>query len=388
MAKKKVKVGLVGYMFMGKAHSVGYRDVAFAFPDVKAEPIMKEISGLVQAEAEHYAKQYGWERASEGYKRVVEAKDIDVVDISTGNDTHKEIALAAAQNGKHIFCEKPMALSVTECEEMIKAVEKAGVIHMIDFNYRSVPAIALAKKMIERGAIGTPYHFRAVYLQDWIIDPEFPLVWRLQKDKAGSGAHGDLNAHIIDLARHLCGEFDSVCGMMKTFIKKRPLLASHVGGLTAHGSKEMGDVTVDDATLFLAKFRNGAIGTFEATRFAAGNRNGNRFEINGSDGSIRFNLERMNELEYFNRKDKEGSQGWKNILVTDGVHPYLKGWWPAGHIIGWQHTFVHQVYNLMNGIATGKNPVPDFYDGLKCQAVLEAVEKSAETERWVKIMIG
>ena len=388
MAEKKVNVGLVGYMFMGKAHSVGYRDVAFAYPDVKAKPVMKEICGLVKSEAEQYAKQYGWERASEGYQHVVEAKDIDVVDISTGNDTHKEIALAAAKNGKHIFCEKPMALNVAECEEMIKAVENAGVLHMIDFNYRSVPAVALAKQMIDKGMIGTPYHFRAVYLQDWIVDPEFPLVWRLQKEKAGSGAHGDLNAHIIDLARFLCGEFDSVCGMMKTFIKKRPLLASHTGGLTAHGSKEMGDVTVDDATLFLAKFKNGAVGTFEATRFASGNRNGNKFELNGSDGSIRFNLERMNEIEYFSRKDEEGNQGWKTILVTDGVHPYMKGWWPAGHIIGWQHTFVHQVYNLMNGIATGKNPVPDFYDGLKCQVVLEAVEKSAETEKWVKIMTG
>ena len=385
MAKKKVRVGMVGYMFMGKAHSVGYRDCAFAFPDVKAEPVMKEISGLVKAEAEQYAKQYGWERASEGYKHLVEAGDIDVVDICTGNDTHKEICLAAAKNGKHVFSEKPLAMNVAECKQMIKAVEQAGVLHMVDFNYRSVPAVALAKQMVDKGAIGTPYHFRAVYLQDWIVDPEFPLVWRLKKELAGSGAHGDLNAHIIDLARLLCGEFGSVCGMMKTFIKKRPVLAEHVGGLTAKGSKKMGEVTVDDATLFLAKFRNGAVGTFEATRFATGNRNGNRFEINGSDGSIRFNLERMNELEYFNGKDREGNQGWKTILVTDGVHPYLKGWWPAGHIIGWQHTFVHQVYNLMNGIATKKNPVPDFYDGLKCQTVLEAVEKSVESEQWVSV---
>ena len=385
MAKKKVNVGLVGYMFMGKAHSVGYRDVAFAFPDVKAEPVMKEISGLVRAEAEQYAKQYGWQRAGEGYKHVVEAKDIDLVDISTGNDTHKEIALAAARNGKHIFCEKPMAMNVAECMEMIKAVEKAGVLHMIDFNYRAVPAVALARQMVEKGMIGAPYHFRAVYLQDWIVDPEFPLVWRLQKDKAGSGAHGDLNAHIIDLARFLCGEFESVCGLMKTFIKKRPLLSAQIGGLSAKGSKQMGEVTVDDATLFLARFENGAVGTFEATRFATGNRNGNRFELNGSDGSIRFNLERMNELEYFSRKDKDAHQGWKTILVTDPPHPYLKGWWPAGHIIGWQHTFVHQIYNLMNGIATGKNPTPNFYDGLKCQTVLEAVEKSAETGQWVKL---
>nr|MBP6964608.1 Gfo/Idh/MocA family oxidoreductase [Armatimonadota bacterium] len=333
-----------------------------------------------------FADQYGWERSSEGYKRVVEADDIDLVDISTGNDTHREIALAAAANGKHVFCEKPMALSVAECREMIKAVEKAGIIHMINFNYRTVPAVTLARQMIEKGMIGTPYHFRAVYLQDWIMDPDFPLVWRLQKDKAGSGAHGDLNAHIIDMGRWLCGEFDSVCGMMKTFIKKRPLLSANVVGLAgAKGSGKMGDVTVDDATLFMARFKNGAIGTFEATRFAGGNKNGVHFEMNGSEGSIRFNIERYNELEYFSRKDKDGQQGWKTILVTEGSHPYLKGWWPAGHIIGWQQTFVHQVYNLMNGIAAGKNPSPNFYDGLKCQAVLESVEKSAETESWVKI---
>ena len=387
MATKQINVGLVGYLFMGKAHSVGYRDCAFAFPDVKAEPVMKEICGLVGSEAEHYARQYGWERASEGYKHVVEADDIDMVDIATGNDTHKEVCLAAAKNGKHIFCEKPMAMNVAECKEMIRAVEKAGVIAMVDFNYRRVPAVELARQLVEKGVIGTPYHFRAIYLQDWIIDPDFPLVWRLQKDKAGSGSHGDLNAHTIDLARYLCGDIESVNGLMKTFIKKRPLLSKDAGpGLSkGKGAKEMGEVTVDDATLFMARFKNGAVGTFEATRFAAGNRNGVHFEINGSDGSIRFNMERLNELEYFSRKDKEGVQGWKTILVTDGVHPFLKGWWPAGHIIGWQQTFVHQIYTLMNGLATGKNPTPDFYDGLKCQAVLEAVEESASSEQWVKV---
>ena len=386
MAEKKVNVGLVGYMFMGKAHSVGYRDCAFAFPDVKAEPVMKEICGLVGAEAEKYARQYGWERSSEGYERVITADDIHLVDISTGNDTHREITVAAAKNGKHVFCEKPMALNVAECREMIEAVEKAGVVHMIDFNYRAIPAVALARKMVEDGMIGAPYHFRAVYLQDWIMDPEFPLVWRLQKDKAGSGAHGDLNAHIIDLGRFLCGEFDSVCGMMKTFIAKRPLLSANVVGLAgATGSGEMGDVTVDDATMFMTKFKNGAIGTFEATRFAGGNKNGIHLELNGSEGSIRFDLERFNEVQYFSRRDKDEYQGWKTILVTEGSHPYLKGWWPAGHIIGWQQTFVHQVYNLMNGIADGSNPSPNFYVGLKGQAVLEAVEKSAETESWVAV---
>ena len=234
--------------------------------------------------------------------------------------------------------------------------------------------------------IGVPYHFRAVYLQDWIVDPQFPLVWRLQQNKAGSGAHGDLNAHIIDLGRYLCGEFDSVCGFMKTFIKKRPLLAEHGGGLSASGGQGIGEVTVDDATIFMAKFANGAIGTFEATRFAAGNANRAKFEINGSEGSIRFNVERMNELEYFNRKDAAAYQGWRTILVTDAAnHPYISGWFPAGHIIGWQATFVHQIYVLMNGIADGVSPTPNFYDGMKCQAVLEAVEKSAESGKWESV---
>ena len=382
---EKINVGMVGAAFMGKAHSVGYRDVAFAFPDVNAVPVMKEIAAITQAEADAARAVFGWERASEGYEKVVNAEDIQLIDICTGNNTHREIAVAAAKAGKHILCEKPMAMSVAECKEMIKAVEKAGVVHMVDFNYRRVPAVELARQMVEKGMVGTPYHWRAVYLQDWIMDPEFPLVWRLKKELAGSGAHGDLNAHIIDLARYLVGEFDSVCGMMKTFIKKRPELAAATAGLGAKAAKKMGEVTVDDATLFLAKFANGAVGTFEATRFAGGNRNGNRFEINGSEGSIRFNLERMNELEYYSRREQAGQQGWKTILVTDPPHPFIRGWWPGGHIIGWQHTFVHQVYTLMNGIAAKKSPAPNFYDGLKCQAVLEAVETSAETEKWVEV---
>ena len=384
--KKQVNVGMVGYLFMGKAHSIGYRDCAFAFPDVKAQPVMKEICGLVKSEAEKYAKQYGWERASEAYKNVVEADDIDLVDIGVGNDMHKEIAIAAASNGKHILCEKPMAMSVAECKDMVEAVEKAGVVAMINFNYRRIPAVELARVMVENGMIGTPYHFRSVYLQDWIIDPDFPLVWRLQKDKAGTGAHGDLNAHIIDMARYLCGDFESVSGLMKTFIEKRPLPQGEGAGLAkSEGAREYGEVTVDDATMFMAKFKNGAIGTFEASRFGGGHKNGLRFEINGSEGSIRFNIERLNELEYYNRKEDNRFQGWKTILATEPTHPFVRGWWPAGHVLGWQQTFVHQIYLLMNGIATGENPSPSFYDGLKCQAVLEAVEKSADTGVWVDV---
>ena len=379
-----INVGQIGHLFMGKAHSHGYRDVAMFFPDVALKPVMKMVVGLEDS-VKDAAAQYGWQEWGHDYKALIARDDIEVVDISTGNNTHCEMAVAAAQAGKHIFCEKPMAMNVAECKQMIAAVEKAGVKHMVDFNYRAVPAVALAKKMIDDGLIGKIYHWRAVYLQDWIMDPDFPLVWRLRKDLAGSGPHGDLNAHLVDLARLLVGEITDVVGLMETFIKKRPLLGEAVGGLEATRQKEMGDVTVEDAALFLARFDNGAVGSFEATRFAGGRRNGNRFEINGSKGSIAFNLERMNELEYYSREDPNYAQGFRTIIVGEGVHPYMAAWWPPGHIIGWQHTFVHQVYNFMNAIGRNQPATPSFYDGLACQQILEAVEKSVEVGRWVKV---
>ncbi len=257
--------------------------------------------------------------------------------------------------------------------------------HMVAFNYRRVPAIGLAKQLIESGKLGKIYHYRATYLQDWIVDPEFPLVWRLQKDKAGSGPHGDLNAHITDLAHYLVGDIDKVIGMSETFIKKRPLEEGPVGLLSAKSGREYGEVTVDDATLFLAKFKGGALGSFEATRFATGRRNFERIEINGSKGSLVFNFERMNELEYYSKEDDPNEQGFKTILVTEPTHPYIKAWWPPGHTIGYEHTFIHEVYDLMQAIAGDEMPSPDFKDGVKCQAVLEAVEKSIAEERWVGI---
>jgi predicted dehydrogenase len=259
---------------------------------------------------------------------------------------------------------------------------------MVAYNYRRVPAVALAKKLIEEGRIGDIYHWRAVYLQDWIMDPDFPLVWRLQKEKAGSGPHGDLNAHIIDLARYLVGDISEVSGMQETFIKERPIAEEIDAALGAStgGSSQMGQVTVDDTTLFLARFENGAVGTFEATRFAGGRRNGNRFEINGSKGSIAFNLEKMNELQYYNREDEDHIQGFREIIVNEGVHPYMDHWWPPGHIIGWEHTFIHEVYDLMQAIGgADDNLHPDFDEGVKDQAVLEAVSISAENKSWIKV---
>jgi len=382
---KTVNVGLIGYKFMGKAHSQGFRDVPFYFADVKAVPVMKVICGRDEEGVSQAQKQFGWESYETDWRRVVERDDIQLIDISTGNNVHAEMAIAAAEKGKHIFCEKPLAMNVREARAMVEAVKKAGVINMVNFNYRAVPAIRFAKQLIEEGLIGRVFHWRAFYLQDWIIDPGFPLVWRLQGDVAGSGSHGDLAAHSIDLAHYLVGEIDEVVGLQETFIKQRPKLARTTGGLSAAAAEEMGEVTVDDASLFLVRFKNGAVGSFEATRFAAGHRNGNMWEINGEKGSLRFNVERMNELEYYDHTQPGDRQGFRVIQTTESSHPWMSAWWPPAHIIGWGQTFTHQIYELMNGIADGVNPHPDFEDGLKCQMVLEAVTKSAQERRWVKV---
>jgi len=254
---------------------------------------------------------------------------------------------------------------------------------MISFNYRKFPALTFAKKLIDEGKIGRVYHFRAVYLQDWILDPAFPLVWRLDKKIAGSGALGDLCAHIIDMAQYLVGDIDSVSAATETFIKERPLPAAE-GGLSATAGKQKGKVTVDDAVISLARFTNGAIGTFEATRFAMGHKNGGAFEINGSKGSMRFNLERMNELEYLSSKDGD-EEGFKRMLVTNPTHPYMSGWWPPGHMIGWEHSHINQVYHLLDCIANDRMPEPNLYDGLKNQAVLDAMSLSAEDGKWHRV---
>lgn len=385
MAKRKINVGLIGYKFMGKAHSFGFKNASLAFPNIGADPVMKAIVGRDESAVKQAMVDFGWESYETDYKKLIARDDIDVVDIATGNNVHEEMTLAAAQAGKDIFCEKPLAMDVAQAKRMLQAVEKTGVKHMINFNYRTVPAVAFAKKLIDQGMIGKVFHWRSVYLQDWIIDPQFPLVWRLDASVAGSGSLGDLCAHSIDLANWLVGDIDEVSSNLTTFVKKRPKLAATTGGLSAKGGSEMGDVTVDDAVIALAKFKNGAIGTLEATRFASGNRNGNRFEINGDKGAIRFNVERLDEIEYFNREDPDGLQGWRTINVTEGPHPYVEGWWPAGHIIGWGETFVHQAVNLMNSIAENKMPTPNFTDGVKCQEVLEAIDKSNASGHWAKV---
>jgi len=315
----------------------------------------------------------------------VKRDDIDIVDINAPSDAHKDIAIAAARAGKHVFCEKPLALTLADAREMLAAVEEAGVKHMICFNYRFAPAVQLAKKLVQEGRLGRIYHFRAVFLQDWIVDPNFPLVWRLDKKVAGSGSHGDLGAHLIDLAHFLVGDIDEVIGMSETFIKERPL-PSVTTGLSAKGdpSGPKGEVTVDDATLFLARFANGALGSFEMTRLAPGHRSTNAFEINGSKGSVKFDFERMNELQVYFTDDAEDVQGFRRVMVTDPAHAYMDAWWPAGHSIGYGQTFTHVVVELLSAIAEDRQPVPNFRDGVKCQEVLEAVERSVAERRWVK----
>jgi predicted dehydrogenase len=380
-----IRVGMIGYKFMGKAHSHAYRDLPMFFPET-LKPVMKAVCGRDEKGVSAAAKQFGWESYVTDWRELVKRDDIDLIDINAPSDAHKEIALAAAAAGKHLFCEKPLALTLADSREMLEAAEKAGVKHMVGFNYRFAPAVQLAKKLVEEGRLGRIYHFRAWFLQDWIVDPTFPLVWRLQKEVAGSGSHGDLGAHLIDLAHFLVGDMTEVIGMSETFVKERPLPAS-MTGLSAQGSKDgpMGQVTVDDATLFMSRFANGALGSFEATRFASGHRCTNSFEINGSKGSVKFDFERMNELQVYFTDDAEDVQGFRRVLATDPAHAYAQAWWPPGHTIGYEHTFIHEVVELMEAFRENRQPVPNFVDGVKCQAVLEAVERSVEERRWVSI---
>lgn len=370
--KKKLNVALLGYQFMGRAHSNAWRQVGHFF-DVPVEPVMKVVCGRNEAAVSDAARTLGWEEYSTDWRKVIERDDIDIVDICTPGEAHAEQAIAAAEAGKVVFCEKPLGNTLDEAVEMLAAVERNKVIHMICHNYRRVPAVSLAKQMIEDGRIGRIYHYRGTYLQDWIVDPMFPRVWRLEKSKTGSGALGDIASHSIDLARYLVGEITEVSGMLKTFVTERPL----------PGTNEMAPVDVDDAALSLLRFENGAIGSVEGSRMAPGRKNYNRFEINGSRGSIVFDLERMNELEVY--IDEGPNSGFKDIYVTDPAHPYFAAWWPAGHIIGYEHTFIHTVYELLKAIDEGRIPSPNFADGLRNQRVLDAIERSAASRTWENV---
>ncbi len=384
MAKPKLTIGLVGYQFMGKAHSNAYRQVGRFF-DLPYDIRMKTICGRNEAGVSSAVAEYGWEGYATDYREMLADPEIDVIDISTPGSSHCEIAVAAAEAGKIVFCEKPIGNTLEEAERMALAVEKSGQPSLVFHNYRGAPAVAQIKRMIDRGDLGQIYHFRGTYLQDWIMDPEFPLVWRLMKATAGSGAHGDLGAHVIDLARYLVGEVDEVCGLLHTFIKERPVVGEIDDRMGAKAGSEMGKVDVDDASLFLAKFKNGALGTLEATRFAMGRKNYNRFEINGSKGSVVFNMERMNEFEYFDASDASDLQGFRVVQCSDSVHPYTGNYWPVGHIIGYEHTFMNLLKSAIEAIHSGEQPSPNMADGLENQRILDAVERSSNDHAWIKI---
>jgi predicted dehydrogenase len=374
LERGEIGVGLVGYKFMGRAHSNAYRQVARFF-DLDLSPRMRAICGRDEAGVKDAAAALGWESYETDYRLLLERDDVDLIDVATPGNTHYEIAIAALEAGKHVLCEKPLANTLEESREMLDAAKAAGTVNMVCFNYRRAPAVQLAKQIIEEGRIGEIRHWRAAYLQDFILDPELPLIWRFQREVAGSGALGDIGAHIIDLAHFLVGPIAEVVGATETFIKERPLEGP--GGGT-------GEVTVDDAAAFLARFENGAMGTFEATRLAPGRRNHNSFEINGSGGSLAFDLERMNELSVYFEDDAPDVKGFRTVLVTEPDHPFMGAWWPPGHIIGYEHTFVHTIKDLLEGIAAGKSPAPTFDDGYRCQAVLDAVERSVESRSWTE----
>jgi len=382
---KQLNFGLVGYKFMGKAHSNAIARLPMFF-DCGAKIGMKAVCGRDAEWVAQAAEQLGWDGYETSWEKLVTREDIDIIDITAPSNMHKNIAIAAAENGKHVFCEKPLALNLADAREMLEVVNRTGVKHQIGFNYRFAPAVQLAKKIIDEGKLGTIRHVRASYLQDFITDPEFPLVWRLQKDICGSGSLGDLGAHFIDLARFLVGDFKSVMGMQKTFIKSRPIV-ERMEGLTANAQANAprGEVDVDDGTVFIAEFADGALGVFEATRFSAGHKNDLFIEVSGDKGSIRYTFERMNELQYFSAEDEEGLQGFRLIQASEGVHPYMTHWWPVGHVIGYEHTFVHEMYEFVQSIVNDKPTMPNFADGVECSRVIEAVELSSQRRAAVDI---
>ena len=378
---------MVGYGFMGKAHSNAWRQ-APKFVPLNAHVELHTICGRDPAAVQAARSQLGWQNSSTDWRELIANPLIDIIDINTPNDSHCEIAVAAAQSGKHVLCEKPLALTVKQAQTMLNAAQKSKIVHMVCHNYRRIPAIALAKKMITEGALGRIFHYRARYAQDWNVDPEFPLTWRLDKKVSGSGAHADINAHIIDLARYLVGEFTKVNGMMHTFIPERPLESNtKSAALVPKAQRKMGKVTVDDASVFLGAFENGALANLEATRMALGRKNHIQLEINGSKGSLSFDFEDMNRLKFFDAGSAPDRQGFRDILVTqpNGVHPYAGQWWQPGHVLGYEHTFVHTAADFVNACIDRKPVQPTFEDGLRNQMVLAAVEESAKSGKWVQV---
>ncbi|MDP9937082.1 putative dehydrogenase [Paenarthrobacter nicotinovorans] len=386
---KPLRVGMVGYAFMGAAHSHAWR-TAPRFFDLPLAPELTAVAGRNPEGVKAAAAKYGWASTETDWRRLIERDDIDLIDICTPGNTHAEIAIAALEAGKHVLCEKPLANSVEEAAKMTavaKSAAERGVLSMCGFSYRRTPALALAKRMVEEGRLGGIRHVRAQYLQDWLSDADAPLTWRLDKSKSGSGSLGDIGAHSIDAAQWITGlNITGVSALLETFVKERPIGGDFVG-LGGHGGSDgpRGPVTVDDAALFTARFGTGAVGIFEATRFALGRKNAMRLELNGTKGSLAFDFEDMNSLQFYDSA-LEPDAGFRKIMVTEPSHPYTANWWPTGHGLGYEHGFTHQVVDLVNAIGAGEQPTPSFADALQVQKVLAAVEASANnSSRWENV---
>lgn len=378
MSKKPLNIGMIGYGFMGRTHSNAYAKVNHFF-DLEYQPVLKAICARNGERAQAFADQWGYESVETDWRKLIERDDIDAIDICTPNNLHHEIAIAAAKAGKMILCEKPLAMDVEQGEEMCKAVEDAGVANTVWYNYRRVPAVTLAKQLIDEGKLGKIFHYRAVFLQDWTISEELPqggeALWRLDAAAAGSGVTGDLLAHCIDTALWLNGGISDVSAMTETFIKERVHSAT--------GEKQK--VEIDDACAFLAKFDNGSLATFESTRYARGHKALYTFEINGEHASIAWDLHDLHRLSYFDHRDESTVRGWRSIHVTDGDQPYMGQWWVPGLQIGYEHTFVHQVADFLDNLAKGQPTGPTFRDALETQKVCEAVLSSAKSKSWTSV---
>ncbi|MFJ4171736.1 Gfo/Idh/MocA family protein [Paenarthrobacter sp. NPDC089714] len=390
---KKLRVAMIGYGFMGAAHSQGWRTAPRVF-DLPAETEMAVIVGRDAAAVAKAAGKWGWAESATDWRHVIARDDIDIVDIVTPGDSHAEIAIAALDAGKHVLCEKPLANTVEEAEAMAAAAERAaekGVKAMVGFTYRRVPAVTFLRQLIAEGVVGRIAHVRASYRQDWLVDPDMPLAWRLQKEHAGSGALGDIGAHAIDLVEFVTGmDVEQVSGVLDTIVKQRPLQGSGTGlsgsGLAGKAAAGYGQVTVDDIAIFTGRLASGALASFEATRFATGRKNALSIEVSGDKGALAFDLEDLNSIQFYDRTAPADLQGFRKILVTEPVHPYVSAWWPAGHMLGYEHGFSHQVKDLVEGIARNTDPHPTFADGLRVQRVLEAVERSADNDSvWTRV---
>ncbi|MBA2479906.1 MAG: Gfo/Idh/MocA family oxidoreductase [Planctomycetes bacterium] len=382
---KTLNVAILGTRFMGRVHSNAWSQAPKFLPGGIA-PVLKVACGQDAGGTATFAANWGWQEASTDWRAVIARDDVDIVDIALPTHLHHEAAIAAARAGKHIFCEKPMAVSLAQAQEMHDTARAAGVVHYLNHNYRRLPAVMLAKRLIDAGRVGRIFHWRGAYRQDWIVDPAFPLTWHLRAETAGSGPHADLNSHSVDLAHFLVGDIASVSCMTASFISERPLAGSGSATFSAGSiDARKGPVTVEDAALMHVRFENGAIGSFEATRFANGRKNQNTFEISGSDGSIAFDLERMNELEFYDHRVAAGERGFRTILATDPSHPYMEHWWPPGHIIGYEHGFVHAVADVLAAIDHRQAIRPDFADGVRVMRVLDAGLRSARTGQRVAV---